>query len=46
MSTIVALEIKDDKNDKIFNFLNGRFLVMGGPMYMISGVFQRPLCDF
>ena len=46
MSTIVVLEVKDDKNDKIVNFLNGRFPVMGGPMDIISGVFQRPLCDF
>ena len=41
MSTIFVLEIKGSKNDKIFNFLNGRFSVMGGPMDMIFGVFSE-----
>ena len=39
MSTIFILEIKDMKNNKIFNFLNDRFYVMSGPMGMIFGVF-------
>ena len=41
MSTIFVLEIKVSKNDKIFNFLNGRFSVMGGPMDTIFGVFSE-----
>ena len=41
MSTIFVLEIKGSKNDKIFNFLNGRFTVMGGPMDTILGVFLK-----
>ena len=32
-------EIKRAKMDKIFNFLKGCFLVMGGPMNIISGMF-------
>ena len=43
MSTIFVLEIKGSKNDKIFNFLNGRFSVMGGPMDMIFGVFSEAI---
>ena len=35
MSAVFIFEIKDDKKDKIFNFLKGRFSVMGGPMDMI-----------
>ena len=27
--------------DKIFNFLKGRYFVMGGPMDMIFGVFSE-----
>ena len=34
-----VFEIKGDKKDKIFNFLNGRFSVTEGPMNMIFGVF-------
>ena len=41
MSTIFVSEIKGAKNDKIFNFLNGRFSVMGGPMDTIFGVFSE-----
>ena len=43
MSTIFILEIKDTKNNKIFNFLNDRFYVMGGPMGMIFGVFTESI---
>ena len=35
MSAVFIFEIKDAKKDKIFNFLKGRFSVMGGPMDMI-----------
>ena len=41
MSTIFILEIKNAKNNKIFNSLNGCFSVMGGPMDMISGLFSE-----
>ena len=41
MSTIFVSEIKGAKNDKIFNFLNGRFSVMGGPMDTIFGMFSE-----
>ena len=39
MSAVLIFEIKDAKKDKIFNFLKGRFFVMGGPMDMIFGLF-------
>ena len=38
MSTIFVLEIKGGKNNKIFNFLNNRFFIMGGPINMIFGM--------
>ena len=38
MSTVFIFEIKDDKKDKIFNFLKGCFFVMGAPMDMIFGL--------
>ena len=41
MSAIFIFEIKSAKKDKIFNFLKGRFFVMGGPMDMIFGVFSE-----
>ena len=41
MSAIFVFEIKNAKKDKIFNFLKGRFSVMGGPMDMIFGVFSE-----
>ena len=41
MSAIFILEIKDAKRDKIFNFLKGRFSVIGGLMDMIFGVFSE-----
>ena len=41
MSTILVLEIKGSKNNKMFNFLNDRFSVMGGPITMIFGVFSE-----
>ena len=42
MSAVFIFEIKGAKKDKILNFLKGRFSVMGGPMDMVFGVFQRP----
>ena len=41
MSAVFIFEIKDAKKDKIFNFLKGRFSVMGGPMDMIFGLFSE-----
>ena len=41
MSTVFIFEIKGAKKDKIFNFLKGRFSVMGGLMDMIFGVFSE-----
>ena len=41
MSAVFIFEIKDAKKDKIFNFLKGRFSVMGAPMDMIFGVFSE-----
>ena len=43
MPTVFVLEIKGANNDKIFNFLNGRFSIMGGPMDMIFGVFLETI---
>ena len=40
MSAVFIFEIKDAKKDKIFNFLKGRFFVMGTPMNMIFGLFS------
>ena len=40
MSSIFIFEIKDAKKDKIFNFLKGRFFVMGVPIDMIFGLFS------
>ena len=34
MSAVFIFEIKNAKKDKIFNFLKGRFFVMGAPMDM------------
>ena len=41
MSAVFIFEIKGAKKDKIFNFLKGRFSVMGGLMDMIFGVFSE-----
>ena len=41
MSALFIFEIRGVKEDKIFRFLKGRFLVMGGPMDMIFGVFSK-----
>ena len=41
MSAVFIFEIKGTKKDKIFNFLKGRFSVMGGPMDMIFGLFSE-----
>ena len=46
MSSIFVLEIKDSKNNKIFNFLNGCFSVMGGPINMISDLFSETFVRF
>ena len=35
MSSLFVLEIKGAKKAKIFNFLNGCFSIMGGPIDMI-----------
>ena len=43
MSTIFVLEIKGGKNNNIFNFLNGRFSIMGGPITIIFGVFSETI---
>ena len=40
MSAVFIFEIKDAKKDKIFNFLKGRFFVMGAPMDMIFDLFS------
>ena len=39
MSTVFIFEIKGAKKDKIFNFLNDRFSVMGKPMDTNFGAF-------
>ena len=41
MSNFFIFEIKRDKMDKIFNFLDDRFSVMGGPKDMIFGMFSQ-----
>ena len=43
MSTIFVLELKGVKNNKRFNYLNGRLSVMGGPLDMIFGVFSETI---
>ena len=40
MSDFFDLEIKGTEKEKIFNFLNEHFSVMGGPMDMICGVLK------
>ena len=40
MSAVFIFEIKDAKKDNIFNFLKGRFFVIGAPMDMISDLFS------
>ena len=40
MSAVFIFEIKGPKKAKIFNFLKGRFSVIGGPMDVIFGVFS------
>ena len=41
MSAIFSLQSKGAKSNKIFNFLEGCFSVMVGPMDMIFGVFSE-----
>ena len=43
MPTIFVLEIKGAKNNKIFNFLNDHFSVIGCPMNMIFGLFPETI---
>ena len=43
MSTFFIFEIKGAKEDKIFNFLKGRFSLMGGPIDVISDTYVRLL---
>ena len=40
------MEIKGSKNNKIFNFLNGCFSIMGGPINMIFDVFSETIVRF
>ena len=40
MLTVFIFEIKGAKKNQIFNFLKGRFSVMGGPMDVIFGAFS------
>ena len=40
MSTVFVFEIKGAKKDKIFNFLEDHFSIMGGPMDAVFGVFS------
>ena len=40
MSAVFIFEIKGAKKDKFFNFLKGRFSVMGRPMDDVFGVFS------
>ena len=40
MSTFFIFEIKGAKKEKIFNFLKGRFSLMGGPIDVIFGQFS------
>ena len=40
ISADFIFEIKDAKKDKMFNFLKGRFFVMGGPMDVDFGAFS------
>ena len=41
MPAVFIFKIKGAKKDKIFNFLKGRFSVMGGRMDMIFSVFSE-----
>ena len=41
ISAVFIFERKGVKKDSIFNFLKGRFSVMGGPMDMSFGVFSE-----
>ena len=41
ISAVFIFETKGVKKDSIFNFLKGRFSVMGGPMDMSFGVFSE-----
>ena len=41
MSAVFIFEIKGSKKNKSFNFLKGRFSVMGCPMDMIFVVFSE-----
>ena len=43
MSAIVVFERIGNKDDNIFNFLNGSFSVMDGPMDMIFAIFSEAI---
>ena len=43
MLTIFVLKIKGAKNNIIFNYLNGRFSLIGGPMNIIFSVFSETI---
>ena len=45
MLTVFIFEIKGAKKNQIFNFLKGRFSVMGGPMDVIFRRIFRHLCE-
>ena len=40
MFAFFIFEIKEAKKDKSFNFLKGRFFVIGTPMDMVFGLFS------
>ena len=40
LSAVFIFEIKGVNKDKIFDFLKGRFSVMGGPMDFVFGLFS------
>ena len=46
MLTVLIFEIESAKTDKMFNFLESHFSVMGGPVDMIFGVFSGTYVRF
>ena len=46
MSAIVVFERIGNKDDNTFNFLNGSFSVMDGPMDMIFAIFSEAIESF
>ena len=43
MSAIIVFERIGNKDDNTFNFLNGSFSVMDGPMDMIFAIFSEAI---